>query len=158
MAVQEGRRPHRTTRGTVQNASLAVGLSGVAAGSRVLTRRGEVLVEGLKPGEEILTAQGTFSPVRAIDLAEPPQSGQTAIPVASIRVRRDAFGPMRPYDDVLVGAGQILLTEQGPALAASLLNGRTVVQDWNTCPRLIRIALDKPGSLLVDGIAVAARS
>ena len=139
-----------------QNASFRAEQTGVAAGSRILTKRGEVLIENLKCGEEVLTAHGNFSHVRSIQVTASQNTSQTALPTAPIRVRKDAFGPMRPQQDIILGAGQIVHTESGPALAASLLNGRTVIQDWENCPPLVLVVLDTAEPMLIDGMSVSA--
>ena len=119
-------------------------VAGIAAGSRVITRRGEIPVEDLVAGEEILTALGRFSHVRLIEFATPP--------AAPVRVLKDALGPMQPHQDVLLAAGQVVHTDAGPVAAASLLNGKTVVQDWQTHPRMVRLEVETREPILVEGM------
>ncbi len=155
MSIENGTVHRRRTAARAACKASITGPAGIATGSRVITRRGEIPVENLVAGEEILTARGRFSHVRSVEFATPTQPGQ-AVPVAPIRVRRDAFGPMQPHHDVLLAAGQVVHTDDGPVAAASLLNGNTVVQDWATSPCMVRLEIDEKEPVLVEGMPIGA--
>lgn len=126
--------------------------AGLVAGARVMTRRGEVLAEALKPGEDVLTAAGGFARVRRVAFARAvgPAGSATAV-----RVRRDAFGAACPHRDVLLGGAQRVALEDGSTRAvAALVDGERVVRDTDVAHRLVEVTLDRPSTLLVDGLPV----
>ncbi len=122
---------------------------GIAYGSRVQTRRGEVLAENLSVGEQVLTARGRFRTVRSVRIDRPPAA-------SAVRITRDAFGSMRPACDVVVTPDQTLLTENFLATASSLVNGRTVLRCPDAPARLVGIVLDEPDCMIVDGLAISS--
>lgn len=125
---------------------------GLAAGTRVMTRRGEVLAEALVPGEDVLTAAGGFARVRTVAVARPAGPAGFA---GTVRVRRDAFGSARPHRDVLLGGAQQIALEDGSARpVASLVDDERVLRDGGGAPRLVEVTLDQPTTLLVDGLPV----
>ncbi len=127
--------------------------AGVAAGSRVLTRRGEVLVESLSVGEEVLTPIGEFSRVTFLAFSRPSLVDAAACPAHAIRIERDAFGPMQPHRDVVVSPGQMLLVAEGPRMAETLLGRSRISLDRPGGP-IVRVGLDPPAAMMVEGLAL----
>jgi Hint domain len=77
-----------------------------AAGTRIRTPRGDVLVETLETGDLVLTASGDMRPVkwmghRDVDFRRTPN----ASPGQPIRIAADTFGPARPSQDLYISAG-----------------------------------------------------
>jgi hypothetical protein len=129
-----------------QTAPSHVGPAGIAAGNRVQTCRGEVAIEQLRPGETVVTACGRLARV----VSRICSTTRTA----SVRIGPDAFGPMRPLRELRVAAGQRLLIDDEPATAATLVDGERITDEPEQPLRLVRVTLDAPGCLLIDGMAV----
>ncbi len=104
-----------------------------AAGTHLLTARGEVKVEDLKEGDLMVTFSGkgaTLKPVtwigrRQIDLAAHPRP-DLANP---IRIRRGAFADAVPHRDLLVSPDHAIYADGVLIPAKCLVNGVTIVQD-----------------------------
>jgi hypothetical protein len=106
-----------------------------AAGTRILTPTGEVAVEDLEVGDEVLTAREGFESVapiiwvgqRTIDLA------RHAMPekVRPIRILAGAFGPGLPERDLVLSPDHALFIDGYLIEAKTLVNGVTVIVDKN---------------------------
>ncbi len=99
-----------------------------AAGTRILTARGEVPVEALREGDLVQTLQ-RLSPVRWIgrrrlDLRRHPRPWD-AYPV---RIAAGAFGLGMPHADLLVSPDHAIFVDGRLIPARHLLNGVTVVR------------------------------
>ena len=127
--------------------------AGIAIGSRLQTRRGEVLIEHLDIGEEVLTSCGRFSKVRSRSVVLQPRSRQVALRGRAVRIRRDAFGPMQPCRDLVVSPGQIILIEGRSEPVAALINASTVIRE-DLCSTLVRIELAHPFAMMVECLAM----
>ena len=73
--------------------------TGVAAGTMILTARGEVAIEDLRVGERIITRDCGMMELRAI-------SRRKIDAIAPVRIRPDSLGLGRPDRDVVVAPGQ----------------------------------------------------
>jgi len=106
-----------------------------AAGTRILTPTGEVAVEDLKAGDEVLTAREGFESIaaiiwtgqRTIDLA------RHAMPekVRPVRILAGAFGPGLPERDLLLSPDHALFIDGHLIEAKTLVNGVTVIAEQN---------------------------
>ena len=128
-------------------------LAGIAAGSRVQTRRGEVVVESLTIGEDVLTPRGDFARVKSLSCSR--ARFGTGRPASTVRIRQDAFGPMQPHRDVVVAPGQMLITGEGPTIAEALLGGERVVRASVAGQRMVCVQLEPTSAMMVDGIAMS---
>jgi hypothetical protein len=107
-----------------------------AAGTRILTPDGEVAVENIVPGQEVLTAREGSETVaeviwvgqRTIDLA------RHAMPekVRPVRILAGAFGPGLPERDLRVSPDHALYIDGHLIEAKTLVNGVTVIVEQNT--------------------------
>lgn len=130
-----------------------------AAGTRILTEAGEVPVEALRPGRQVIVVHAgapAARPVkwvgwRSLDLAALP-APELAAPV---RIRRSAFADGVPRRDLVLSPDHAILVD-GVLIAARLLvNGATIAQDRRM--RRIRyhhVELDAHGVILAEGLAV----
>ncbi len=92
---------------------------GLAAGTRILTARGEVEVERLQPGDAAMTLRGPA--LLAIEWI-----GRNKPVEAPIRIQAGAFGADRPRRDLCVASGQPIFLEATPVIARTLVNGSTI--------------------------------
>jgi hypothetical protein len=121
-------------------------------GTRILTDRGDVPVEGLIPGTDVFTLGGGRRRVvwvgwRRLDLRRHPQPTD-AWPV---RVRRGAIGNGVPARDLLLSPDHALLLSRVLIAARLLVNGATVLRD-PSFQRLdyFHVALDTHDILLAE--------
>ena len=100
-----------------------------AAGTRILTLRGEVPVETLGAGDRVVTRSGASAPVvwtghRHVDCRRHPRPAD-AWPV---RIAADAFAPGRPHRDLWLSPDHAVHVDGMLVPAHALLNGVTIVQ------------------------------
>ncbi len=102
-----------------------------AAGTRILTPRGEVPVEALREGDPVvvLSCAGT-RPVRwighrRVKLAGHPRPWD----VQPVRVRADAFGPGHPHRDLRLSPDHAIHADGALIPIRHLINGATVAQE-----------------------------
>jgi hypothetical protein len=107
-----------------------------AAGTRILTPDGEVAVEDITPGTEVLTARGGREGVaeviwvgrRTVDIA------RHAMPekIRPIRILAGAFGPGLPERDLRLSPDHALYIDGHLIEAKTLVNGVTVIVEHDT--------------------------
>lgn len=132
--------------------------TGLAAGSRVLTARGEVPVEHLMPADEVLGLRGPRL-VRPARIARrvAPGGGEDA----PVRIEAGALGDGLPRRPLRLAPGQFLLLPD-PVPAHALVDGTTIRRDDAQPAEYFHVALQPyPGAedgdvLLVDGVAAGA--
>lgn len=96
------------------------------AGTRILTRRGEVPVEQLQPGDQVATLSGEWRPLRWIGFGRAlvtPRNRDRATPVV---VRRHALAPMVPHRDLYITRGHSLFLEGVLIPVEELINHRSI--------------------------------
>jgi len=128
-----------------------------AAGTRILTARGEVAVEELQEGDLVLTLSGKGPPLkpikwigrRDVDVLAHPRP-ELARPV---RISAGAFGEGMPRRDLVVSPDHAVFVDGVLVNAAKLVNGITVVQDPATeSVRYFHIELATHDILLAEGM------
>ncbi len=145
----------------IQNQSVVVGLQGVnqpavcyAAGTRILTRDGEVAVEALRVGDLVMTLLGQgFAPVRwlghhTLDLRSHPAPGR----VRPIRIRAGAFGNGRPHRDLRVSPGHAIYVDGALIQAERLVNGATISSESCDTVTYWHVELDRHDVLIAEGL------
>jgi hypothetical protein len=129
-----------------------------AAGTRILTARGEVPVQALRSGDEVVVLDGAeraLLPVRwigrrRIDLSRHPNPA-VAQPIL---IRADALADGAPVRDLLVSPDHALLLDGALVAARLLVNGGSVrrltglAQVW-----YLHVELERHAILLADGAA-----
>lgn len=99
-------------------------------GTRVLTPTGEVAIEDIKPGDELVTRFGGIRKVQWIGhMTRCPFHVQNLQEVAPIRIRAGALGGNRPARDLYVSPGHSMLVDGQLLLAKLLVNGVTITQE-----------------------------
>lgn len=123
-------------------------------GTRIKTVRGEVPVEELRTGEDVITADGeTLSIVwigrRRVDCRRHPQP-RNALPV---RIRAHAFAPDAPRRDLIVSPRHAIYFEGSLIPARLLINGTTVEQLDVATVDYFHVELPRHALLLAEGLA-----
>jgi len=126
-----------------------------AAGSRILTRRGEVEVQALVAGEQVITADGRAVPIvwigrRHVICREHAEREQ----VLPVRIRAEAFGPRRPHRDLLLSPDHAVAAEGVLIPVHCLVNGKTVLQESVERIDYFHIELPRHDLLVAEGLAV----
>lgn len=132
--------------------------TGLAAGSRVLTARGEVAVECLMPTDDVLGLRGPrlVRPARIARRVAPARGAD-----APVRIEAGAFGDGLPRRPLRVAPDQFLFLPD-PVPAHALVDGAAVRRDDAEPTEYFHVGLEPyPGAedgdvLLVDGIASGA--
>jgi hypothetical protein len=140
---------------TFANATLGDFVPCFAAGTRILTRRGEVAVEDLEVGDEALALlRGGFSRVAWI--------GQRRMRCAAtprpadhwpLRVREGAFGPHRPHRDLLLSPDHAVHVDGNLIPIRYLENGATVVRAPMAEVTYFHVELERHDVLIAEGLS-----
>ena len=120
-------------------------------GTAILTDRGDVAVETLRPGDLVVTKSGALRPVlwvgqRLIDLVAHPEPA-TARP---IRIEASAIGVGLPRRDLYLSPEHAVLFGDILVTAASLVNGRGIVQTQPGTVHYFHIALATHDVILAE--------
>jgi fibronectin-binding autotransporter adhesin len=154
--------------GTFTTANFIVGLDGAttgtdvtltdsptcyAAGTRILTPRGEVAVERLREGDLVLTVSGRAQPIiwighRRVDFRRHPRRAR----VLPVRVTAHAFGEGRPKRDLLLSPDHAVFADDVLIPVRYLVNGRTIVQVERSAITYWHIELPRHDVLLAEGL------
>jgi hypothetical protein len=128
-----------------------------ARGTMLRTPDGELPVEKLRPGKQVITlADGqeipntvTWLGHRRINIAGHPQPDL----VAPIRIRRDAFAEGVPHRDLIVSPDHAIFVDGKLIMSRQLVNGATIRQetDW-TAVDYYHVELDHHAILLAEGL------
>jgi len=125
------------------------------AGTRIRALRGDVRVEELSEGDDVLTRDGSYREVRWVGHREIDCRGH-ARPhqVWPVRIRRDAFGPGVPMRDLDLSPDHAVLVDDVLVPAKYLVNGTTIVQVPADVVRYWHVALDRHDVLLAEALPV----
>ena len=123
--------------------------NGLAAGTRILTVRGEVPVEQLVPGDVALALRGpALLPIVWI--------GRSIAAAPAVQVEAGAFGPHRPRATLRVGPDQPLFIEAEPVAARALVNGATIRVAATGGMELFHVDVGVAEVLLAEGVPLAS--
>jgi hypothetical protein len=126
-------------------------------GTHILTVRGEVAVEDLQVGDEVVTVtdgEQRTSPIRwigrrAVDIGRHPAPEK----VRPVRVLRGAFGTAMPVRDLLLSPDHAIFAEGVLVPVKYLVNGETVrVEETAKGVEYFHVELDRHEVLLSDGL------
>lgn len=126
-----------------------------AAGTRILTRRGEVAVEELVVGDEAMALVGggfariTWIGQRHIDCTR----ARRPADVWPIRVRAHAFGPGRPHRDLLLSPDHAVHVGGELFPVRYLENGITVLRAPVDAVSYFHVELERHDVVLAEGLA-----
>jgi antigen 43 len=124
-------------------------------GTRIRTQRGDVAIEAIAPGEQVVVLRGGHEVLEAvkwvgfsvIDLARHAHREDAA----PIRVRKDAIAENQPVADLLLSPEHCLVIGGHCVPAKMLVNGGSIVAERNHAPfTYYHIELEKHGILLAE--------
>jgi hypothetical protein len=124
-----------------------------AAGTRILTDRGEVAVEALRIGDQVIAPDGTLEPIvwigsRMIDCRRHPNPAQ----VFPVLMTAHAFGPCLPSRNLLLSPDHAVFMEQVLIPVKHLVNGDTVRQIRFGRIHYFHVELGRHGVVLAEGL------
>ena len=125
------------------------GRTGVAAGTRILTSRGEMEVERLLPGDTALT-------LRAPALLPITWIGRSSATAAPILIEAGALGPNLPRRPLCLAPDQAVYVEPIPVPAGHLVNGTTIRSLDDTVVDLFHVDVGRAEILFAEGVALSS--
>ena len=123
------------------------------AGARILTERGEVAVEDLAIGDNVVTTSGALRPIRwlghrRIDISRHPDPAA----VWPVRVTANAFGDRLPRRDLWLSPGHNIASDGVIMPISALINGRSVAQVKRTEVEYWHVELDAHDIMFAEGL------
>jgi len=123
-------------------------------GTRLATARGEVAVEDLVEGDEVVTASGATRPVIWIGSRKVRCDRHPAPALVNpVRVRAGAFADGVPSRDLVLSPGHAVWMDGALVPVGLLANGATIVQEQVEQVRYFHIELDAHDVVLAEGLA-----
>jgi hypothetical protein len=137
---------------------LALAAECYARGTRLATARGEVAIETLRIGDEIVLAEGGVAPVRWIGWRRVDRRSHAANErvwpgVGTVRIRAHAFGRGRPHRDLIVSPHHALLLDGVLIPARCLIDHRRIVQEAADSVEWWHVELPEHAAILAEGLA-----
>ncbi|WP_193088744.1 Hint domain-containing protein [Advenella sp. FME57] len=126
-------------------------------GTHIATPEGEVKVETLKAGDKVLTASGNVGTVkwlgfRKLNRNRLPDSH--ALRASPVHIMKGAFADNVPHRDLTVSPGHRFNFDGALVPALSLVNGKTIVQDFDIKKfEYFHVELEEFDMLLAEGAA-----
>ncbi len=125
------------------------GRTGIAAGTRILTSRGEMEVEALQPGDTALALRTpALLPIAWI--------GRSSATAAPILIEAGALGPDLPRRPVCLAPDQPVYLRPVPVPAGQLVNGTTIRPIGTTAIDLFHVDVGKAEILFAEGLPLSS--
>ncbi len=123
------------------------------AGTFILTERGEIAIEALAIGDNVVTASGALRPIRwlghrRIDISRHPDPAA----VWPVRVMADAFGDGLPRRDLWLSPGHNIAIDGMLTPISALINGRSIAQVKRAQVEYWHVELDTHDIVLAEGL------
>jgi hypothetical protein len=124
-----------------------------ASATRIATPEGEVAVEALREGQQVLTASGETAPIvwlghRISDCSAHPRPEE----VWPVRIRAGAFGAKLPVRDLSLSPDHAVLVDGVLVPARYLVNGSTITREQVDEVTYWHVELPAHGVLLAEGL------
>lgn len=126
--------------------------TGIFVGTRIRTRRGDIAVEALRPGDEAIIVSGEWRPIRWAGRCTPPD--HELAPAGPVLVRAGAFGAGLPGSDLLLAPDHALLHEMFLIAAHWLVNDATISRPRLPYVEYWQVELPGHEALLAEGLPV----
>ncbi|GAB4069293.1 Hint domain-containing protein [Ancylobacter sonchi] len=125
------------------------------AGTMIATPTGEVAIETLKPGDLVLTADGSTKPVRWLARQSVSTLFADPLKVMPIRIRSGALGEGLPLRDLFVSCDHALEIDGVLVQAGALVNGTSIARHTDMPQRFayFHVELDDHSLILAEGVA-----
>lgn len=125
-------------------------------GTHIATPEGEVQVETLKAGDKVLTASGGVATVKWLGhrtLYKSRIPSKDAVRALPILIKKDAIADNVPHADLTVSPGHHLSFDGKLVPAMMLVNGQTIVQQFNTRVfEYFHVELEQFDVVLAEGV------
>lgn len=125
-------------------------------GTHIATPEGEVQVETLKAGDKVLTASGGVATVKWLGhrtLYKSRIPAKDAVRAFPILIKKDAIADNVPHADLTVSPGHHLSFNGALVPAMMLVNGQTIVQQFNTRVfEYFHVELEQFDIVLAEGV------
>jgi len=123
------------------------------AGTIILTKRGDVAVEDLAIGDNVVTTSGALRPIRwlghrRIDISRHPDPAA----VWPVRVTANAFGDRLPRRDLWLSPGHNIVFDGVIMPISALINGRSVAQVEQAQVEYWHVELDAHDIMFAEGL------
>jgi Hint domain len=128
-------------------------------GTRIKTTNGEVSIEELRIGDNVLTVSGETKPIKFIGCREVSRkrTGPWKNGEGPVKVSRFAIDGKAPHSDLYISPGHAIYIDGILVPAGNLVNGVTIVADVMPEAQsltLFHIELDTHEAILAEGLAV----
>ena len=145
------------TKTLARASTVTTDVAGLCHGTVVLTRRGEVPVQDLRPGDRLVTRDAGLATVSYI--------AASRARFAPVRIRAGSLGHNRPDRDMVTAPGTKLYVrdwraqalygaDQAAVPAARLIDGEYVAATAPVTTLVYRIAFDRPHVIYAGGVEV----
>ena len=145
--------------GNVIAVKRAANVSGLTAGTTVMTLDGELPVEHLSVGDRVITRDAGMSVLRDIR--------SKTVEVAAIQIKAGSLGHTRPQHDMLVGpdtlvhirdwrAKALFGADVATVKAKRLIDGEFISEQSAQTTTVYELVFDKQHILYADGLEVAS--
>jgi hypothetical protein len=123
------------------------------AGTRIMTPHGEVAVEALREGDEVLTVSGQAKRIvwigkRLTDCSRHPEVEK----ILPVRIAAGAFGPDLPRRDLYLSPEHAVFAEGVMIPVRELVNGTSIVQERVRLALYFHIELETHDVVLAEGL------
>ena len=123
--------------------------TGLAAGTRILTARGEVEVEKLVPGDAAMALRGpALLPIAWI--------GRAVAAAAPIWIEAGALAPNVPRRTLRLGPDQPVFLKEVPVAASTLVNGTTIRRVEGARVELFHVDVGRAEVIFAEGLALSS--